>query len=612
MLLKYVKKFFAYEKNKSEKKGPLAGLIKDAEIEEIPDEVAIDFLTKLPVESLIDLNRNINEIYLQKGLFRQIDGFIACIGRPGQGKSSLCSAYYKIFYGIDKEIFSISNSTLSFTKGLWILKESIRQTIEQYIIKDIIDVEGFQVDDLSTWKYIMIVAFIATDIIIVNQGCRMDDVKKILSITWNSLDKMKKLGLPKILKNIWIEIDNEDIIPQFEEILISIDNSSEKWKEKGIKLNVFFIDEVTQKDLRKAKGNILEVEHYLEDAKTAFQKILNLPKYESVAALLSHIDNFNNTMNGKDTFNMDNIKEALENDFKSSFAIVKNRKVTQLLRDFSDKLIPPKTSNESFEEFIKKQNIDLSFDEESVKNKFSFYNSSAQFDEIYDKLMEGKVFKADPNIFRDQYDGLIEKVKLEEKKKKDKEELAKLKLDAEEKKKKEMENLKKDQERSDIYNKFEKKKIEINNYFNKLKFYESIESYSSSKYDIDEYYQYENSLKNEYNSKIKDYYYKKKEEKKQQWEDQVIAAYDRTAIQSHGTMECVNGHKFSGNGVGCGSCKEKGIDFDDRILFWVDCDEHYGICKHCKVVRKISPDLVCGNCGAECLCKVKFMDGYRP
>ena len=95
-----------------------------------------------------------------------MDGFVACVSKPGQGKSSLCSAYYKIFYGIDKEIFSISNSTLSFTKGLWILKESIRQTIEKNIIKDIIDVEGFQVDDLSTWKYIMIVAFIATDILL--------------------------------------------------------------------------------------------------------------------------------------------------------------------------------------------------------------------------------------------------------------------------------------------------------------------------------------------------------------------------------------------------------------------------------------------------------------
>ena len=120
-------------------------------------------------------------------------------------------------------------------------------------------------------------------------------------------------------------------------------------------------------------------------------------------------------MNGKDTFNMDNIKEAIENDFKSSYGIIKNRKETQLLKDFSDKLTPPKSSNESFEEFINRQNIDLSFNEDDVKNKFSFYQSSTQFDEIYNKLMEGKDFKADPNIFKDLYDGLIEKVKLEEK-----------------------------------------------------------------------------------------------------------------------------------------------------------------------------------------------------
>ena len=129
--------------------------------------------------------------------------------RPGQGKSSLCSAYYKVFYGINKEIFSISNASSSFTKGLWILKNEERQKIKQNIIKDIIDVEGFQVDDLSTWKYIMIVAFIATDLIVVNKEDRMDDVKKILSIVWNSLDKMQKLGLPRIIKNIWIQIERK-------------------------------------------------------------------------------------------------------------------------------------------------------------------------------------------------------------------------------------------------------------------------------------------------------------------------------------------------------------------------------------------------------------------
>ena len=200
-MLSFVKKFIVFEKKNKN------GTIKD--VNAISDEEAKEFLTKLPIESLIDLNRKIGEIYLSKKLLNQFDGFIACIGRPGSGKSSLCSAYYKIFYGIDKEIFPISNSTLCFTKGLWILKQEERQNIKKNIIKDIIDVGGFQVDDLSTCKYIMIVAFIATDLIVLNKEDRMDDVKKILSIIWNSLDKMEKLGLPRIIKNIWIQINRK-------------------------------------------------------------------------------------------------------------------------------------------------------------------------------------------------------------------------------------------------------------------------------------------------------------------------------------------------------------------------------------------------------------------
>ena len=173
-MLNFVKQLLILEKKKDKN-----GFIKDEEIGAISDEEAKEFLTKLPMESLIDLNRNINEIYLRKELFKNKNGFIACIGKPGEGKSSLCSAYYKIFYGINKEIFNISESWSCFTKGLWIIKESIRQSIKENIIKDIIDVEGFQVDDLSTWKYIMIVVFIATDIIIVN---RTNRERKIISI----------------------------------------------------------------------------------------------------------------------------------------------------------------------------------------------------------------------------------------------------------------------------------------------------------------------------------------------------------------------------------------------------------------------------------------------
>ena len=51
---------------------------------------------------------------------------------------------------------------------------------------------------------------------------------------------MNKLILPKILKNIWIQVDDEDFLHIFEEIMESRYNSSEKWKDKGIKLSPFF------------------------------------------------------------------------------------------------------------------------------------------------------------------------------------------------------------------------------------------------------------------------------------------------------------------------------------------------------------------------------------
>ena len=606
-MLGFVKKFLVFvRKNKD-------GTIKDDEINAISDEEAREFLTKLSVDSLIDLGKKIGEIYLSQGLLSQFDGFIACIGRPGQGKSSLCSAYYKVYYGINKEIFSISSSTTSFTKGLWILKKEERQKIKQNIIKDIIDVEGFQVDDLSTWKYIMIVAFIATDLIVVNKEGRMDEVKKILSIVWNSLDKMQKLGLPRIIKNIWIQIERKRKIPKFVEIMDSIENTPEKWKEKGIDLHPFLLEAVHPNDLEDVDDNILEAESYLKQVKEGFDQILKLPKYESVSTLLAFIDNFNNTMNGKDTFDMKHIKDEIKNDFNSAYSSIKNKKKTDLLKKYKkENFIAPKNSNESYEDFIKRHNIDFSFAKEEVENKFTFYNSSAEFDKIYQNLISEKDFKADTTIFKDYYDSFIEEIKMKEEMEKERKKLEEdRKLKEEERRKRQEELRKKERERDEAYNEFEKIKLEINDYYIKLKFYQSIDSYSSYKYDLKGNYSYE--IKNEYNTKIRNYYYEKEEKKRNQWQDQIERAKYKNLIQTYGENSCKNGHSFSDLNVGCGSCKEKGVKYEDRLLYWADADERYGICKNCNKVSHMDEKVYCG-CGAEGKCFVKFIDGtgWRP
>lgn len=603
-MINFIKKFVVFSKKKN-------GNISMEEINSISEKEAKEYLENCPMDSLLDLYRKENETYLQKGLFTQVDGFIACIGKPGQGKSTLCSAFYKTLYGLDKEVFSISNARLSFTKGLWIIKGKERINIRENIIKDIIDVEGFQVDDLSTWKYIMIVAFIATDIIVVNRSTRLDEVKKILNIIWNSLEKMKQLGLPRILKTIWVQLCGDEELETFEEDMKSIDNSFEKWQTKGISIKSFIVEEVNRKELRKHNGNILDVEDYLEEVKNVFLTIQKENVSESVSSLLKYIDNFNNTLNGKDTFNMDNLKNEIKKDFKNWYLIQKNKKETELLENYTkDKFIPPINSKESFNDFINKQNLDFSFSKENVKANLTFYGSSNEFDKIYNHLMEQEDYKADPSIFKSIYDSLIAKAKVEEQIEMDKKILEQKKLDQEKRLEEEKKLLEKKKLRQQALFDFENKKMEIRKYFSKLKFYDTIYSYSTCEYDI--FGPYDDETKREYNNQLKTYYNEQETIKRKEWQDQIERSYHKCIVQSYGKMECFNGHKYSTDNVGCGSCRKKGVAFDNRLLYWVDGDAHYVQCDNCKKVFYIDEKIECGTCEAESYSKIKWKGGWKP
>jgi len=67
------------------------------------------------------------------------------------------------------------------------------------IKKDLIDVEGFQVNDGKSWKYIMIISFLSTDLIILNRNAGNDDLKKIIRIFEKSLKIMGDKNIPRIL-----------------------------------------------------------------------------------------------------------------------------------------------------------------------------------------------------------------------------------------------------------------------------------------------------------------------------------------------------------------------------------------------------------------------------
>ena len=150
---------------------------------------------------------------------------------------------------------------------------------------------------MEIYYYITIVTFILTDIVIVNRGTHMDDAKKILNIIWNSLEKMNKLGLPRILKTILIQATNKKFNSDMQNIGISLEN----WNEKGIKIRPLKIAIVSEDELEDANDNILNVEKYIKNVKEVFALIQEENKGESMSLSLIRL-------NGKEVFDINQIK----------------------------------------------------------------------------------------------------------------------------------------------------------------------------------------------------------------------------------------------------------------------------------------------------------------
>ena len=242
----------------------------------------------------------------------------------------------------------------------------------------------------------MISAYISTDIIIVNRNTRLDDVFKILSIICNSLDEMKILGIPYLLKNIWVQIDDEDEKEEIENRL-----KVSEFNDRRVKIDTILIESFNKCTLKKVGGNILEVKDYLKQVKTAFEKILD----RSISNPFQYINNFNNILNKID------IKEELKKDFENIYSRVKKRKEEDLLKNYKiDSFKEPINLSETFIEFIKRQsNIDFSISVYDVKCSLAFLASSEEYDKICDEFIKEKDFKVDAHIFKPIYNILIGK-----------------------------------------------------------------------------------------------------------------------------------------------------------------------------------------------------------
>ena len=520
----------------------------------------------------IELVTDIPKCHLKKNIIENVNSAIGVLGPPGAGKSSLCNAYYKIRFGMNIEYFEMSNSPVSFTKGIWILKEEERMKIKENIDRDILDVEGFQVDDIKSWKYIMVISFICSEIIILNRNSRLDDTKKVLNIIKNSLMKMRDSNIPKILKRIYIQIDDEDEIDNFNDILSQIGynpNSIESVTIKPLYLPTF-----DKKRLKQNGNNILNVSDYLKDVEKAFNCLTSTKNEQSISTFIKYIDSLNTALDGKMNFDAQGIIKDLKNEYDVCYETWYNKKKRELLgEDLSD----IEDLDETYDSFIDRQNLDFSFSENL--EELTFFGSSDEFDKYYKDFGKSKDFKVNKDIFCDVYET--------------KRNLKQIEIDKL--------GTKKEQKLGELGLYFMKMKNKINQYFGSLKFYDSIDD----KYvhcnmniptDLDD-------EKNDFLEKLYLYYERKKKEKKDEWKSQIKRAKYKQKCQCRGVLKCKNGHELDGESVNCGdNCKGK--------LYWVDGPTHYCICEKCNNISQLN-STICQECNAETLCVPKFTD-YIP
>ena len=615
-----------------------------------------------------------NKIEIRKELLKNVNSFIACLGPPGAGKSTFCSNYYKSLYKVKNDYFESSDENLTFTKGIWMISDNERRKIPIMIKKDLLDVEGFQVDDVKCWKYVSIIAFLSTDLLILNRNPRFDDVKKMLRIIENSLKKVENKKIPRILKNIYIQTTSKkpkNTIEQLKEKFIA-----NKELFRGINFSYIYLPSLEEDELEENNKDLIQIPKYKEN----FEKILqilsnsNLLK-NSVSSLMDYIDYFNSTINGNSGFNTQTIFKDIESDFNGVYSRCENKLKNDLFKK-ADILKKVQNINETFNDFINKQ-IGLIFIFQINNDDFTFYGSCKDFNNYYEQLKAKKSFRLNPkDIFFDIYQAQMKELEIKEKKrrfeeeqkireaemqrkreeekkrieeeekrikqerekrrlaeqmekardeatrkqreeqrrKEEQEENRKLELlrkqsleaqkrEEQEARRKMEEQKRKIEEEEKINNLYNNKIKEINNYFSKLKFYETISSTYNLKLNI---YTTQTNLKNEYEKKLREHYDNKIKEKKKDWEDQIERSKWKVRVQSHGEMKCKNGCDLIDN-VTCKKC--------DKNLFWVDSDEKYAICDKCpesKCITKISGNLFCKGCGSKSLAEVKWIKGYKP
>lgn len=257
------------------------------------------------------------------------------------------------------------------------ISEQERIKIPKYISKDILDVERFQADEIKSTKFVMIIAFLSTDIVILNRNTRLDETKKMINIIGNGLRKMKELKIPIILKVIYIQIIKK---PKK-----SIEKLLEEFKyDKNIfdiiKFKYIYLPNIYEKP--GGKNDLMKYPEYKNNFENIIKLLNKTKEYNSVSSLLDYVDDFNEAINGKIFYHSKKFDKDIESDFNGVYNQYEKRLKNELIGKINS-LKKLDNLNETFDNFIKsKDNSD-----------FTFYGGIQVIINIYENSKKEKLLK---------------------------------------------------------------------------------------------------------------------------------------------------------------------------------------------------------------------------
>ena len=135
---------------------------------------------------------------------------------------------------------------------------------------------------------------------------------------------MRESNIPKILKTIYIQIDDEDEIPNFNDKLSEIGYSPNSIDTVIIK--PIYIPSFDKRTIKKNGNNILNDSDYIEDVSNSLNTLSSTKNEQSISTFIKYIDNLNMALDGKMSFDAQGIIQDLKEEYDVCYETWQNKK----------------------------------------------------------------------------------------------------------------------------------------------------------------------------------------------------------------------------------------------------------------------------------------------